>query len=164
MDNLLNVNPGAIIWTIINFTIFLLIILKFGLKPIINGLKAREDRITNAIEQAEQANAEAKKLLQESQQKLDSAHKEMMEIVQKGKQQAENIINKAAEEADKIKKQKLEEAIREIERSKEFALNELRAEVADLVIQATEKILEEKLDDEKHQKIIESYIQKLPKN
>ncbi len=164
MDTLLSINPGTIIWTIINFTIFLFIILKFGLKPIINGLKAREDKITNSIQQAEKANDEAKKLLQASQEKLDSAHKEMIEIVQKGKVQAESIINKATVETDKIKKQKLEEAIREIERSKESALSELRAEVAGLVIQATEKILEEKLDAEKHQKIIESYIEKLPNN
>lgn len=164
MDSLLSVNPGTIIWTIVNFSIFLFLILRFGLKPILNSLNAREDKINSAIENAEKANSEAAKLLRESQDKLDSAQKEMMEIIAKGKQQAEMIIQKAAEEADRVKSQKVADALKEIERSKDAALGQLRSEVADLVIKATEKILDEKLDDDKHKKLIETYIEQLPKN
>jgi F-type H+-transporting ATPase subunit b len=164
MDNLLSVNPGTIIWTIVNFGIFLFIILKFGLKPIANGLKAREDRINTAIENAEKANANASTLLKESQEKLDNAQREMQELISKGRQQAESIVKKAAEEAEKVKQTKVAEAQKEIERSKDAALLELRSEVAGLVIKATEMILNEKLNDERHQKLIESYIEKLPKN
>ena len=162
--NPLDINPGLIFWTIINFLIFLFIIIKFGGKPIINSLKTREDHIHTEIENAEKANAEAQKLLKESQEKLDSAQREMSEIISKGRQQGEELIRKAAEEADKVKQAKIEDAKREIERSKESALKELRTEVAGLVVKATEKILDEKLDDEHHRKLIESYIEKLPQN
>jgi len=164
MDALLNVNPGLIIWTIINFCVFLFIIIKFGTKPIVNGLKKREDRINSAIENAEKANTETQRILIESQAKLDNAQKEMMEIVNKGKVQGDELIRKATEEAEKVKVAKIEEAKREIERSKESALKELRNEVASLVVRATEKLLDEKLDQDKHLKLVDSYIDKLPKN
>ena len=48
--------------------------------------------------------------------------------------------------------------VKEIEISKENAINELRSEVADLVIVATEKILDEKIDKNKDSKLIESAI------
>ena len=164
MENLLNVSPGLMIWTLINFFLLLLLLIKFGVKPILNGIKSREEGIRINIENANKANQEAKELLKESQEKLQSAQKEMSEIVHKGRIQAEELINKATEEAERVKKQKVEEAKKEIERSKESAIQALRSEVAGLVVIATEKLLGETLDKDKHVKIVESYIEKLPKN
>ena len=106
------------------------IITKLGTKPIINALRKREETINESIENAEKANVQSQKILKESQAKLDSAHVEMNDIVNKGRQQAEEIIKKATDEAEVVKKIKLEEALREIERKKEIAIKELRTEVA----------------------------------
>lgn len=57
----------------------------------------------------------------------------------------------------------LENAKQEIENKKQEALIELKGIVADLSIQAAEKILEETLDKEKHKKLVEKLIQNLPK-
>ena len=164
MENIMNVDPGLVIWTLINFLVFLFIITKVGLKPMLKGLSEREDSIKNSIENAEKANSEAQRLLKESTEKLNQAQAEMSEIINKGRAQSEKIIAQAAEEADKIKRDKVEEAKRDIERSKELAIKELRKEVAVLVVQATEKILDETLDKEKHYKLVESYIDKFPTN
>ncbi len=164
MDSLLNVNPGLIIWTIINFLIFLFIILKFGSKPIMNGLKAREERINSAIETAEKTKLEAEKLFLESEKRINSAKEEMSQIVAKGRQSAEEIIKKATDEADSLKKTKLDDAIREIEKSKNIALGELRKEVAQMAVEAAEKIIDANLDKDKHYKLVEKYIEKIPKN
>ena len=106
----------------------------------------------------------AQEILVQAQEKIDNAQKEMAEIVAKGRKQAEDIVHKAAEDADKVKQAKIEESLREIDRQKDAAISELRTEVAGLVIEATEKILDEKLDKDKHIKLVESYIDKLPKN
>lgn len=164
MERIMDIEPGLMIWTIFSFLIFLAILIKFGTKPLLNGLTARENRIKDAIENAEKANAQAQKILKESEEKLSSAQLEMADIIHKGKAQAEDLIKKAADEADKIKKQKVDEAIREIDRNKETAIKQLRTEVASLVVAATEKILDESLDKDKHYKLVESYIEKLPSN
>lgn len=164
MDRIMDIEPGLMIWTLFSFLIFLAILIKFGTKPLLNGLTARENRIQEAIENADKANEQAQKLLKETDDKLSTAQIEMAEIVRKGKAQAEELIKKASDEADIVKKQKVDEAIKEIERNKEIAIKQLRTEVASLVITATEKILDETLDKEKHYKLIESDIEKLPSN
>ncbi|MGQ9819600.1 MAG: F0F1 ATP synthase subunit B [Candidatus Kapaibacteriales bacterium] len=164
MESLLNVSPGLMIWTIINFLFFLFILLKIGIKPITNSLKAREDFISQSLQNADKANLEAQKILNESQQKLKEAQSEMLNIIQKGKLQADELIRRATEEANKIRRQKIEDAMLEIKRSKDQALLELRKEVANLVLYATEKLLNESLDAEKHKKLIEQYINQIPKN
>ena len=142
----MDVNPGLVIWTLINFGIFLFILVKFGTKPILNGLHSREEKIKNDIDSAKQSKIEAEAIKTELLESKNSAIKEMTEIIAKGRLQAEDLLKKSYEEADKVKKQKVEEAARDIERSKEQAIKELRKEVAGLVVQATEKILDEHLD------------------
>ncbi len=164
MESLLNVSPGLMVWTLINFLIFFFLLVKFGTKPISNALRSREEYIKQNVQNAEKANQEAQRVLNETNQKLQEAHVEMLNIIQKGKQQADDLLRRASEEADKIRRQKIDEATREIQRSKEQALFELRKEVAQLVIQATEKLIDENLDKEKHIKIVEKYIDGIPKN
>ncbi len=164
MENLVSVNPGLMIWTIVIFTIFFLLIAKFGAKPIANALNQREKNINDAIDNANNANIVAQENLKKTQDKLDDAQREMAEIIATARAQGEKQLKKASEEADLLKHQKLQDATKEIERKKEEAIAELRREIAGLVVDATEKILEEKIDAAKDQKMIESYIQKLPKN
>ncbi len=164
MENLVSVNPGLMIWTIVIFTIFFLLIAKFGAKPIANALNAREKGINDAIDNANKASKLAEENLLKTQEKLDSAQKEMAEIIAQARVQAEKQLQRASDEADQIKKQKIQDAAKEIERKKDEAITELRKEIAGLIVQATEMILEEKIDQAKDQKLIESYIQKLPKN
>jgi len=164
MESVLNVSPGLMIWTLFNFLIFLFLLIKFGAKPISEGLKRREENIRKALEDAQKANKEAEKLLKETNEKMMTAQQEMTDIIRKGKEQAESILRKAEEEAESTKKIKVEEAIREINRTKELALQQLKTEVADMVVSATEKLLGEVLDREKHQKLAEKFIEQIPKN
>jgi len=164
MDALLDIKPGLVFWSLVNFSIFLFLLIKFGAKPIANALKAREDKINNAISQAEAANNRAEELLKQSQEKLDTAQAEVNDILNRGREQADLQIRRAAEETEKVKRTKIDEAAKEIQRNKDAAIQELRIEVASLVVSATEKILDEKLDKDKDYKLISNYIDKLPKN
>jgi F-type H+-transporting ATPase subunit b len=163
MGNILDVNFGLVFWTLVNFVIFLFLLLKFGTKPIANALKTREEIINNSIANAEKANEEAKAILSESQQKISSAQVQANDIIIKGKAQVELIISKAKDEAETVKNQRIADAAKEINRYKESAIIELRTEVADLVIQATEKVLNEKLDPVKDLKLVETSINSIEK-
>jgi F-type H+-transporting ATPase subunit b len=52
----------------------------------------------------------------------------------------------------------------EIEKEKESALLALRGEVADLAIEATKKILQESLDENRQRSIVNALIDKIPKS
>jgi len=161
MENLINVSPGLFIWSVVVFGIVFFILSKFAFPAISNALDEREKNINDAIANAETQNKKSIELLAESQAKLDNAQKEIQTLLANGKIQAEKIIQAATEEANNIKNQKVEDAKKEIERSKDLAVVEIRKEVADLVIMATEKILEEKLDADKHKSLIDKYISHL---
>ncbi|NQW30773.1 MAG: F0F1 ATP synthase subunit B [Ignavibacteria bacterium] len=164
MPGFLELSPGLVIWTLINFSIFTYIIAKYGWKPLKQGLAAREEVIANAISSAERANTEAKQILAESKEKIAGAQQEMMQIVREGKIQAEAMIRKAAEESESVKQQKLAESAREIERQKEIAIKELRAEVSSLVIMATEKLLDRTMQSDDHKKMVDAYVNEISKN
>ncbi len=164
MPSFLELSPGLVIWTLINFSIFAFIIAKFGWKPMMQGLAARETSINDAIKGAESANAEAQAILRESKEKIAGAQQEMMSIVREGKSQAEAMVRKATEEADVVRHQKINDALREIDRQKEDAIQALRTEMSTLVVNATEKMLGRNLDGEDHKRIAENYVNELSKN
>ncbi len=164
MPAFLQFSPGLVIWTLINFSIFAFIIAKFAWKPMRDGIRAREQAIADSISAAEAANREAQELLRESREKISKAHQDVMDVMREGRVQAENVVRKAAEEAEAIKQQKLAEAQREIERQRDDALLVLRAEVATLVVGATEKLIGKKLDGDDHKRIVESSVADLSKN
>ncbi|MFY8160115.1 MAG: F0F1 ATP synthase subunit B [Candidatus Kapaibacteriota bacterium] len=160
----LSVKPGLFIWQLINFAVLMIILGKFAIPAIMKSLKEREEGIQNNINEAKKINADAIEALKVSQTKIDEAYKEVSAIVSKGKEQANIIIQNATAEADSIKKQKLEEAIREIENNKNAAITQLRNEVAGLVVDATEQILNSKLDRETHTKLVNDYIKNIKQN
>lgn len=164
MPAFLDLSPGLVIWTLINFSIFAFIIAKFGWKPMKDGLAAREQSINDAISNAEAANAEAKEILADAKARIANSQQEMLQIVRDGKAQADEAIRKATEEADGVKQIKLEEAEREITRQKDEAIKELRSEMATLVITATEKLLGRTMQAEDHKSVVEANINELSKN
>lgn len=156
--NILDVNVGLVFWTIVNFAVFFFVIMKFGTKPIANALKNREAKINSSIEGAEKANLEAKQLLEQSKVEIANAQSKANEIISSGRGQVEQLLTKANEEASVLKDRKIKEAVQEIEKSKEKAIGELKSQVADLVVLATEKILVEKIDKEKDLQLIDKSI------
>jgi len=164
MPAFLELNPGLVIWTLINFTIFVFIIGRFGWKPMMEGLKARENAINESLHSAEAANAEAQSILRESKERIAGAQQEMMTIIREGKEQAEATIKRAAGEAEQVKQQKILEAQRAIERERDEAILSLRKEVSTMVIDATEKMLGRSLSEADQKKLAEEYVQELSKN
>lgn len=164
MDKLISLNPGLLIWTVFNFLIFLFLILKFGLKPMMNALKAREDSIANNLKSAQEANEKAQTILNESQAKLQETSKEVNALISKGREQANEIIANAKLEAEKLRQEKLDNAVKEIKAAQDIAFVQLKNQIADMVIQATEKVLQEKLNEEKDMELIKKAVEKLSKN
>lgn len=161
---LLDINPGLIFWLFVTFLILLFILKKFAWKPMIESLDQRENSIKTALEKAEEAKNEAQRILEENKKNLQMAEQQAQKIINEGREYSnklrQDMLEKANDEARKI----LDQAKLEITRKKEEALHELRATIADLAIKATEKILDETIDEKKHSQIISKYIDNLPKN
>ncbi|MCX6147880.1 MAG: F0F1 ATP synthase subunit B [Candidatus Kapabacteria bacterium] len=162
--DVLAVKPGLFFWTIINFLVLAIIMGKFFLPIILKAVKDREESIQKSIDESIEKNNLSQSKLEEATAKFADAQHQVAQIIAKGKEQAETVKATVVAEAEAQKKSMIEQANREIERSKEKAILELRLEVASLVVEATEKILSQKLDKDTHFKLVENYIEKLPRN
>jgi F-type H+-transporting ATPase subunit b len=161
---MLEINPGLIIWTIITFILLVFVLKKLAWKPLMEALQKREDHIRNSIEQAEKANQEAEQLLSENREKLSRFEEDGKSILNEHRAMGEKLKSEMLDKANQQYRKMMDQAKQEIDRDKEKALVQLRGEIVGLAIQAAGKILDETLDENKHRKIIDSYLKELPKN
>lgn len=163
-DTLLSVEPGLMIWTILIFIMLVLILKKYAWGPLLKSLSDREQGIRDSIEKAELIRQESEKILAQNKELLAKADDEARKVIAEGKEMAEklrnDIMNKTHEDASRM----LHQAKTEIEREKVAALNELRGEISNLAIMAAGKLIDENLDNDKQKKLVEKFINQVPKN
>lgn len=156
---------GLIFWMTLAFGILLWILAKFAWKPIMNGLKEREDSIDAALNKANQAREEMKHLKFSNEQLLKEAKEERNVLLREARQVKDSIIEdakiKAGEEAGNI----IESAKESIQYEKMAAITEIKNQVAKLSIEIAEKILHEELAaKDKHKQLIERMINEINEN
>ncbi len=155
---MLDLNPGLIVWTIITFVAVLAILSKTAWKPLVGALTKREEEIRTSIEHAENANAEAKRLLEENKRQLAMADAQSQAAVREGREMGERLKAEIIEKANASSRQVIEQAKEEIRREKDAALIALRSEVADLAVSAAGKIIDANLDVNKHRSLVDNVI------
>src|SRR5437868_1956821 len=138
---MLDLNPGLILWTFIIFIGLLFILKKAAWKPLLASLKTREQAIADSLDRAEQARADAERLIAENKQERLRAEEEVQKSLREGRAYAEQMRRDLVEKAKGEAARMLEHARGEIERDTQNALRQLRNEVADLAVQATGKLL-----------------------
>ena len=111
--------PGESIWTLVWFAVLLFALKKFAWKPLLAGLKAREDHISSEISKAEETRRLANERLAEYEKKIAAAQDEARLLaekeVEKGQSKAGDIINAAKEEAEGIKSRAKEDINKAVE-------------------------------------------------
>lgn len=160
--DLLKIDPGLMIWTIVTFVVLLTILRLVAWKPLLAMLDEREKRIQDALGQAEKAKEAAEKSVEENRRMLAKAEADAAEAIARGREAAERVAQEVRQRAETESRQMLEQARRSIQQEKEQAIQELRNQVADLAILAAEKILEENLDEARNRKIVEDFIDRIP--
>lgn len=145
----LGFDAKAFLIQLVTFLLVFYILKRYVFGRIIKTLEDRRETIEEGLRLTTEMVAQRDKLDQEVTETRAKARKEADEILARTSEQA-SIIIKEAEEAAKTKAEALMvEARKKIEEETTRARRKLEAEVADLVIEATETIIEEKLDSKK---------------
>ena len=155
---MLEINPGLIFWTIITFIAVLAILSKVAWKPLLHALTSREEQIRTALQQAEEAQTEAKKLLEENKRQLAQAEAHSQQAMREGRAMGERLRVEIVEKANANARAMVEQAKEEIRRERDAALTQLRGEVADLAVLAAGKIIDANLDVNKHRQLVDNVI------
>jgi F-type H+-transporting ATPase subunit b len=146
---------GLMIWALLAFGITLYLLNKLAFPRIAEALDRRRVAIEESIDSARRAKQEADELLEEYRARLREAREQADDIVGRARKAGDNLMDETKAEATQQREQLLAQARRDIEHETRRALDELRREVADLTVTATEKITRKSLDQEDHRRLIE---------
>lgn len=152
--SLITPDVGYTFWTLLAFGIFWLIAGKFAVKPIVNSIEARNQKIEDELLSAQKARQEFEVLKAQNDDLLKEAREERHRLLLEAKNDADALrsaeISRAKEDAARL----IEQAKNEIENQKRAAINEVKKEVGAISISIAEKIVREKLSDNSSQQTL----------
>ncbi len=158
---LITPNVGLMVWILVVFAISLYILKKAVFPRITAALDERRASIDESIDSAERLRADADKILAEYRERLKEARAQSEEIIQRARQTAETHEHEARDRSQEILAEAAQRAEREIEAATKRALDDIRREVADLTVLATEKVTRKSLDEADQRRLVEEALSEL---
>jgi F-type H+-transporting ATPase subunit b len=143
---------GMIVWTTLFFLILLVILGKFAWPAILAAVAARNESIRKALDSAEKAREEMVKLQADNKIILAEAKKERDAMMKDARDVKDIIIAEAKEKAGAEASKMIQNAKEAIRSEKDSAVLEMKSQMAKLSIEIAEKVLVEKLGNDKAQK------------
>jgi F-type H+-transporting ATPase subunit b len=158
---LITPNVGLMVWTIVVFLISLFILRKWVFPLIGEALDKRAKTIEGEIDSAAELRQEADKVLEEYRERLKEARAQSEEILQRARQTAESHEHEARERGQEILAEAAKKAERDIDAATKRALDDIRREVADLTVMATEKVVRKTLNDADQRRLVEEALSEM---
>ena len=156
---------GLVFWMTLSFGTLIWILGKFAWKPIMKGLKEREQTIEDALNEANQAREEMKKLHFSNEQLLKEAKEERDNILRDARKVKESIVEEARERANTEAGRIVENARESIQYEKLAAIHDVKNQLARLTIEIAEKLIKKELSDKTEQtKLIEKLLDEVKLN
>lgn len=154
----LGIEPATIVVEMVGFLLLLALLKRFLWVPVTDYLEGRRQDIAHTYQKVEQTRQEMEQLRSEYEQRLADieaeARAQIQAAIKEAQQLREQILAEARQQADKMVRD-AEEAIR-YERQR--ALVEMRSQMVDLTLLATSRVLQEAVDEARHRKMVEDFI------
>jgi F-type H+-transporting ATPase subunit b len=159
---LFQVNLFQVIIAAANFLLFLAIIWTFAFKPVSRMLEDRKARIEQGLKDAEQARRDRENAEAERVASLAEARREANDILSRAQKVAQETrdadIAATKEELERLRAR----AAADIEAEKVRAITEVRAEVADLALEAASRVVGETMTSERERRLVEEFLRSTP--
>ena len=152
---------GLMIWTFIVFGVSLYVLKKVVFPRIQETLDRRQHAIEESIDLAQRTREEAEELLAEYRERLAKAREQAEEIVSRARKAAEAAEAAALSDAKVKREELLEQTKRDIAAETRRAIQEIRNEVANLTILATEKVTRKVLTEDDQRRLVEEALSEL---
>jgi F-type H+-transporting ATPase subunit b len=154
----LQINLFWIIVASLNFILLFVLLSVFALGPLRRMLGERRARIEEGLRDAEQARRDRESAEAERVAALQEARREANEIITRAQKVAQDSRD-ADIAATKAELERLRDrASAEIDAEKQRAISDLRAEVADLALQAASKVVGETLNTERERRLVQEFL------
>lgn len=156
---------GLLIWMLLSFGVVLYVLARFAWKPILKAIKDRERSISKSLLAAQRAKEEMAKIEFGNEKITALAKLERDNLLKEAKELKDKILEEAKEEAKAEAKKIIDHAVQSVHKEKNEAINEIKNQIAALSVDIAEKILKQKLGDDKKQKeLLENLIDNIDLN
>jgi F-type H+-transporting ATPase subunit b len=158
---LVSPDVGLMLWTLIVVGISYFVLAKLAFPRIAEALDRRQKAIEDSIDAAEHTRKEAEHILDEYRERLAEARGQADEIVARARKTGEAAETEIIADARVKREEMMEQTRRDIQAETRRAIQEIRAEVADLTVLATEKVARKALTDEDQKRLVEDALAEL---
>ncbi|HET7454342.1 MAG TPA: F0F1 ATP synthase subunit B [Solirubrobacterales bacterium] len=146
---------GLMIWTLVLFLFTMWVLSKVAFPKIQEALDKRANAISESIEAAERQRKESDELLSEYRARLAEAREQADDIMARARKSAETAEAEAAAAGKEKREELVEAAKRDIEAETRRSLDQIRQEVADLTVLATERVTRKSLNPDDQKRLVE---------
>lgn len=150
-------------WVSVALAIFLFLVLRRIIRLVVVALDDRAEKIRNRIDEASRLANEAQVLLASYERKQRDAAEEAESILAGARREAERISADAKDDRERALKRREAQAVERIAQAEKAAVAEVRARAVDVAIEATRRLLAERLTPKQSDRLIDSAIAELPK-
>ena len=146
---------GLMIWTLVLFLVTMWVLSKVAFPKIQEALDKRAKMISESIDAAERQRRESDELLAEYRARLAEAREQADDIMARARTSAETAEAEAATAGKEKREELVSAAKRDIEAETRRSLDQIRQEVADLTVLATERVTRKSLSAEDQKRLVE---------
>ncbi len=158
---LISPNVGLMVWTLLLFVLSMIVLAKWVFPRISAALDRRQHAIEDSIDAAEHIRQQADQLLEEYRERLRESRQQAEGIIERARKAGEAHERESEAEALARREQLMERTRREIESETRRAIQEIRREVADLTVMATEKVTRKTLTEDDQRRLVEETLSEL---
>ncbi|HEY5052402.1 MAG TPA: F0F1 ATP synthase subunit B [Solirubrobacterales bacterium] len=146
---------GLMIWTLVLFLFTMWVLSKVAFPRIQEALDKRAKTISESIDAAVRQRKESDELLEEYRGRLAEAREQADDIMARARKAAETATAEATTAGKEKREELVSAAKRDIEAETRRSLEQIRKEVADLTVLATEKVTRKSLTAEDQKRLVE---------
>lgn len=140
----------------ITFAIFVWFCMKVIWPPIVTALEARRKQIADGLAAADRGKHELELAAKRASETLHEAKMKAVEIIAQAEKRANEIVDEAKNDAKAEGERQIAAARAEIEQEAFRAREQLRGQVAALVVAGAEKVLRREVDAKAHADLLET--------
>lgn len=157
----LGINLPMFVAQLINFSIVLFVLWKFAYGPLMRLLDDRTKQIEEGVEKSKEIDARMGRIESEHKELIAQAREEALQIVNASQQHAEARKQEMLAETTKEVQALVARGKEQLQAEKAQMIREAKAELVEIAVAATKKILETTVDEKASQKIAADVIQKM---
>ncbi len=137
------------------FLIFVYLLWRFAVGPIVKVLDTRQDKISESLMAAERMQQELRESAAKNEEVMAQARRDAQEVLNSARNNADQIVTRANEQAAASADEFLNRAQETLRQETALARQQLREEVADLAVNAAGKILRKEISADDQRRLVE---------